>query len=262
MVLVGCTANTPANNDSNGEYDQTDQRVRHAQSVPRLRAEVIDTLPHDRSSFTQGLELDNGTLYESTGTYGGSKLRALDPKTGQARSETRLPDDLFGEGMTVVGDRIWQLTWQEGVALERAKDSLRELRRVPYDREGWGLCWDGDRFIASDGSADLTFREPESLNQQGEVQVHLDGEEVTQINELECVDGDVWANLWNSEHLVRIDPDTGAVTAVVDASDLLTPEEAAEADVLNGIAALPASGEYLLTGKNWPKLFHVRFVPE
>ncbi|MHA6802200.1 glutaminyl-peptide cyclotransferase [Salinifilum ghardaiensis] len=220
------------------------------------------TLPHDRSSFTQGLELHDGTLYESTGTYGGSALRALDPATGRVRSERRLPADLFGEGMTVVDDRIWQLTWQEEVALVRSADTLDELRRVPYDGEGWGLCSDGRRLISSDGSAQLDFHDPATYEPRGSVRVHLDGRAVTQINELECVGDQVWANLWHSDHLVRIDPGTGAVTAVVDATGLLTRAERARADVLNGIAKVPGTDEYLLTGKNWPHLFRVRFVPE
>ncbi len=262
LLPVACSTHTPPQDDSDRDHGQTDQGVRHTQSVPRLRAEVIATLPHDRSSFTQGLELHNGTLYESTGTYGGSALRALDPATGRVRSETQLPPDLFGEGMTVVGNRIWQLTWQEEVALVRSANTLEELRRVDYDGEGWGLCFDGRRLISSDGSAQLDFHDPESYEPRGSVRVHLDGREITQLNELECVDGQVWANLWHSDYLVRIDPDSGAVTAVTDASGLLTPSERSQADVLNGIAKVPGTDEYLLTGKNWPHLFRVRFAPE
>ncbi|GAB2735021.1 glutaminyl-peptide cyclotransferase [Salinifilum aidingensis] len=262
LLPAACTTHVPPQDDSHREDEQTDQGVRHTQSVPRLRAEVTATLPHDRSSFTQGLELHDGTLYESTGTYGGSALRALDPATGRVRSERRLPADLFGEGMTVVDDRIWQLTWQEEVALVRSADTLDELRRVPYDGEGWGLCSDGRRLISSDGSAQLDFHDPATYEPRGSVRVHLDGRAVTQINELECVGDQVWANLWHSDHLVRIDPGTGAVTAVVDATGLLTRAERARADVLNGIAKVPGTDEYLLTGKNWPHLFRVRFVPE
>lgn len=267
LVLAACTPGTPAQNNGGGDYEQTDQRVRHTRSVPRLRAEVIDTIPHDRSSFTQGLELHDGTLYESTGTYGDSRVRALDPNTGRVRSETHLPDDVFGEGLTVVGNRIWQLTWQEEVALIRDRENLRELNRVPHQGEGWGLCSTGNRLISSDGSAQLTFHDPHSYEPLDEVTVRLDGSEITQLNELECVTDDtgtpqVWANLWHSDHLVRIDPRHGAVTAVVDASGLLTPQEQRTADVLNGIAQLPEPGEYLLTGKNWPTMFRVRFTPE
>ncbi|WP_374108084.1 glutaminyl-peptide cyclotransferase [Saccharopolyspora sp. 6V] len=233
----------------------------HAGSVPHLRAMVTRVLPHDRSSFTQGFELSGGTLYEGTGRYGRSLLRALDPDTGRVLGEERLPADLFGEGITVAGDRIWQLTWQEGVALERDRTSLRELRRVDYDGEGWGLCHDGSRLVMSDGSARLTFRDPATFAATGSVQVTLEGRPVPELNELECAGGQVWANVWGSDQIVRIDPATGVVGAVVDASGLLPAGEKAGADVLNGIAAVPGTDEFLLTGKLWPHAYRVRFEP-
>lgn len=222
---------------------------------------MINALGHDRSSFTQGLEIADGVLYEGTGTYGGSALRATDPATGDVRGETPLPADLFGEGITVRGDRIWQLTWQEGVAIERDRHTLRELRRVDYSGEGWGLCHDGDRLVMSDGGDELTFRDPQTFAERGRVQVTAGGEPVEEINELECADGQVWANIWGSEQIIRIDPDSGAVTGVVDASGLLPADQRAGADVLNGIAAVPGTDEFLLTGKYWPSTFLVRFVP-
>ncbi|GAB3283000.1 glutaminyl-peptide cyclotransferase [Parasphingorhabdus pacifica] len=233
----------------------------HPESVPHLRAHVIDVHPHDRSSFTQGLELADGTLYESTGLRGESMLRAIDPDSGHVHRQTRLPANFFGEGITVTGDRIWQLTWQEGVAIERDRQSLRELRRVRYSGEGWGLCHDGTRLVMSDGSSLLTFRDPRSFDRVGEITVTSGGEPIESLNELECVDGQVWANVWGSDQVLRIDPGTGHVKAVVDASGLLTADEAADADVLNGIAAVPGTDEFLLTGKNWPHVFRVRFAP-
>lgn len=218
-------------------------------------------LGHDRSSFTQGLEIADGVLYEGTGTYGGSALRAADPTTGQVRGEARLPADLFGEGITVRGDRIWQLTWQEGVAIERDRHTLRELRRVDYSGEGWGLCDDGDRLVMSDGGDELSFRDPVTFDERDRVQVTVGGEPVEELNELECAHGQVWANIWHSEQIVRIDPDSGEVTAVVDASGLLPADRRAGADVLNGIAAVPGTDEFLLTGKYWPSTFRVRFAP-
>lgn len=219
-------------------------------------------LPHDRSSFTQGLELTAGTLYEGTGLHGESLLRATDLPTGEVRRETRLPAELFGEGITVTGDRIWQLTWQEGVALERDRESLAELRRVEYSGEGWGLCFDGARLVMSDGSDRLTFRDPVTFAPIGGVDVRLGGSAADELNELECVGGQVWANVWGSDEILRIDPSNGQVTAVVDASGLLSPRQRAGTDVLNGIAAVPGTDEFLLTGKYWPSIFRVRFVPE
>ena len=218
-------------------------------------------LPHDRSSFTQGLELADGILYEGTGGHGRSALRALDPGTGRVLREERLPAALFGEGITVVDDRIWQITWEEGVAIERDRASLRELRRVRYPGEGWGLCRDGSRLVMSDGSDRLSFRDPATFAPLGQIAVTLEGRPVPEINELECTGGQVWANVWGSDRLLRIDPASGRVTAEVDASGLLPPGERAGTDVLNGIAAVPGTDEFLLTGKLWPHVYRVRFVP-
>jgi glutamine cyclotransferase len=232
-----------------------------AAGVERLRPAVLAELPHDTDAFTQGLELaPDGTLYEGTGLAGRSQLRELDPATGAVRREVPLPGRLFGEGITVVDDRIWQLTWRDGVALEWDRAGLTLRRQVPIEGEGWGLCRDGDRLVRSDGTDRLRFHDPESFAETSSVAVTLDGEPVTELNELECVEGQVWANIWQTDRIVRIDPADGRVTAVVDAAGLLDPERRADADVLNGIAAL-GGDEYLLTGKLWPASFRVRFTP-
>ena len=223
--------------------------------VPQVLAEV----PHDPAAFTQGLELVDGALYEGTGLAGRSQLRELDPATGAVRRAVPLPGELFGEGITVVGDRIWQLTWQDGVVLEWDRASFTVLRQLPLDGEGWGLCHDGERLVRSDGTDRLRFHDPDTFAETGSVAVTLDGVPVTELNELECVDGQVWANVWRTDRLVRIDPADGRVTAVVDATGLLDPARRAATDVLNGIAA---DGEdLLLTGKLWPTTFRIRLVP-
>lgn len=226
-------------------------------SAPAPRPAVLAEIPHDPAAFTQGLELDGGTLYEGTGLAGRSQLRELDPATGALRRAVPLPGGYFGEGITVVGDRIWQLTWRDGVALEWDRASLRLLREVPMDGEGWGLCDLGGRLVRSDGTATLRFHDPATFAGTGSVEVTLDGEPVTALNELECVGGQVWANVWQTDRIVRIDPGTGEVTAVVDASGLLTAAQSAGVDVLNGIAHT-GGDEYLLTGKRWPAMFRVR----
>nr|WP_245950198.1 glutaminyl-peptide cyclotransferase [Saccharothrix carnea] len=223
------------------------------------RVEVLGTLPHDTGAFTQGLELSGGVLYEGTGLEGQSSLRRLDPDTGEVEHRVDLPEPLFGEGITVVDDRIWQLTWRDGVAIERDRDTLEEVRRVTYDGEGWGLCRDGGRLVMSDGSAELTFRDPTSFVEHGTVTVRRDGQPVTRLNELECVNGQVWANVWLSDEVVRIDPANGQVTATVDLSGL-RPADVPDSAVLNGIAAVPGTDEFLVTGKNWPTIFRVRFT--
>jgi glutamine cyclotransferase len=236
-----------------------------SEPVAQLRVDVLATMPHDEQLFTQGLEIADGVLYEGTGLVGESVLRATalqpGPRTGRVLAQVELPEPLFGEGITVIGDRIWQLTWKSGVAIERDRDTLAALRRMHYEGEGWGLCYDGQRLVHSDGSDRLAFRDPVTFEPIGSVLVRRDGQPVTELNELECVGGAVWANVWQTDRIVRIDPDSGAVTAVVDASGLLDPAQRAEAGVLNGIAAIPGTGQFLITGKNWPTMFRVRFVP-
>lgn len=229
----------------------------------QLRAQVIQEIPHDVKAFTQGLELVDGVLYEGTGTEGGSTIRTVDPATGSVRQRVDLPTDLFGEGITVVGQTIWQLTWQDGVAIERDRGTLAERGRASYQGEGWGLCHDqaANRLIMSDGTDRLTFRDPRTFEPLGEVKVTSGGSPVTQLNELECAQGAVFANVWKTDTIVRIDPATGTVTADINLTGLLSPEARAGADVLNGIAAVPGTDEFLVTGKYWPKMFKVKFVP-
>jgi glutaminyl-peptide cyclotransferase len=236
--------------------------------VERLRVEVLDRFPHDTAAFTQGLELRDGQLYEGTGLTGASEVRLVSPETGQVQRAEPLPADVFGEGLTVVGDRIWQLTWQDQTAFLRDRATLAELDRVSYQGEGWGLCYDQprDRLVMSDGTPVLTFRDPASFEPVGTVEVTRDGQPLAQINELECVGDQVWANVWMTDEIVRIDPASGAVGAVVDAAGLLSDQERVGTDVLNGIAAAPGFGggpedAFLITGKLWPWVFKVRFVP-
>jgi glutaminyl-peptide cyclotransferase len=238
--------------------------------VERLRVEVIDRFPHDPAAFTQGLELHDGLLYEGTGLLGQSEARVVAPETGQVQQAVPLPPEMFGEGLTLVGDRIWQLTWQDQTAFLRDRSTLAELDRASYTGEGWGLCYDQprDRLVMSDGSATLTFRDPGTFEPAGTVQVSRDGAPLEQLNELECVGDRVWANVWMTDEIVRIDPETGRVDAVVDAAGLLSAEERTGTDVLNGIAAAPEFGgdgapedTFLITGKLWPTVFLVRFVP-
>jgi glutamine cyclotransferase len=181
------------------------------------------------------------------------------------RRRVDLPQPLFGEGITAVGSRLWQLTWRNGVAVERDRETLAELRRVHYSGEGWGLCYDGSRLVMSDGTDRLTFRDPHTFDAVGEVLVRQAGRPVTRLNELECTAGAVWVNVWQTDRILRIDPASGAVTAVVDAAGLLAehsqPAERAGADVLNGIAALPGGTDFLVTGKLWPHTYRVQFTP-
>jgi glutamine cyclotransferase len=225
----------------------------------QLQVEVLEVLPHDTTAFTQGLEVSGGVLYEGTGRVGQSRVTATELDGGSELARADLPAPYFGEGLTRTETSLWQLTWQHGIAFERDPDTLAELRTVSYQGEGWGLCHqeDAGRLVMSDGSGTLTFRDPQTFAPTGEVEVP--GR--SQLNELECVGDAVYANVWHSDTILRIDPETGDVTAEIDAGGLLTDEEQSTANVLNGIAALPCDEEFLITGKLWPHLFRVRFVP-
>ncbi|WP_344862565.1 glutaminyl-peptide cyclotransferase [Amycolatopsis ultiminotia] len=222
----------------------------------QLAVQVLETLPHDSTSFTEGLEYSGSTLYESRGLAGQSALTA-GPAGGPPVRRVALPSPLFAEGITVLGPKLWQLTWQDGVAIERDSSSLAELRRVPFDGEGWGLCHQPDgRLVMSNGSSTLTFRDPQTFAITGSVDVGED-----QLNELECVGNTVYANVWQTGTILRIDAGTGRITGRIDASSLRTPVHPGE-DVLNGIAAVPGTDQFLVTGKLWPSAFRVKFVPE
>jgi glutamine cyclotransferase len=220
---------------------------------------VLASLPHDTTSFTEGLQRDGTTLWEGTGLAGMSELRELERETGALVRSAPLPGKLWGEGIAVTGDTIWQLTYQDGVALQWDKATLKVKKQVALTGEGWGLCFDGNRLVQSDGSATLRFRNPATFAQTGALTVTLDGKPVPQLNELECAGGQVWANVWPTTQLVRINPASGRVTAKVDGGGLLTPEQAQGTDVMNGITWL-GGDEYLVTGKYWPVMLRVRIV--
>ena len=251
-VSVGaCAADPPA-----AESDTLGQ----AGPAPVIRPTVLAEIPHDTMAWTQGLEFDGPALYEGTGIVGASQVRQLDPATGAVLRSAPAPNDYYGEGITVVGDRIWELTWRDGVAVEWDKTTLTPLREVPVAGEGWGLCDDGARLIRSDGTDRLRFHDPATFAETGSVAVTRDGQPLTNLNELECVDGQVWANVWQTDTIVRIDPGTGRVSTVVDAAGLWPGQAGDRNRVLNGIAHI-AGDEYLVTGKKWPSMFRVRLEP-
>ncbi|MFQ5350065.1 MAG: glutaminyl-peptide cyclotransferase [Thermoanaerobaculia bacterium] len=225
----------------------------------RLIVEVRRILAHDTDSFTQGLVIAGGELYESRGHYGESSVRRLDRLTGRVLAERPLAPELFAEGLAAVGESLVQLTWKEGVAIVWDRATLTETGRYGYTGLGWGLCSDGRRLYQSDGSEVLVVRHPRSFAARGRLSVTLEGQPVRQLNELECAEGWIYANLLGSDTIARIDPHSGRVTALIDASGLLTPSERQQADVLNGIAYDDEAGVFLLTGKYWPKMFEVVF---
>jgi glutaminyl-peptide cyclotransferase len=229
--------------------------------LPRLHIEVVGTRPHDPQAFTQGLEIDGTVLYEGTGMPGASSVRATDLTTGNELARADLSAAYFGEGVTKAGDTLWQITWQERVAFARDPATLQERNRASYDGEGWGLCAQQARLVMSNGTDTLTFRDPATFASTGTIT--LTDRRDARLNELDCAaDGSVYANAWPTDEILHIDPDTGRVLGVIDARGLLPATVRASTDVLNGIAQIPGTDRFLITGKYWPTMFEVRFVPD
>ena len=223
--------------------------------------EVVAEYPHDPSAFTQGLAISDGRLYESTGRYGASSIRRVDIETGQVERMGALNSRLFGEGLTIRGDRAYQLTWQSGLGIVYDLATFEILETFRYEGEGWGLTHDGTHLILSDGTAALRFLDPESYEQVKRLTVREGDLELTRLNELEYISGEVWANVWYEDRIARISPTDGSVLGWIDLSDLYPSWQRASTDeVLNGIAFDAATQRLFVTGKNWPKLYEIRVI--
>ena len=227
---------------------------------PRVPApHIVATLPHARTAFTQGLAFWHGHLFEGTGLYGLSSLRELDPVTGEELRHVDLDLKYFGEGITVLDGRIYMLTWREHRCLVYDATTLHKIEELPFDAEGWGIANDGRSLITSDGSPTVSFRDPKTLAVTRTITVTNDGQPVNEINELEVIDGELWANVWRTDAILRIALDSGRVLGVIDTTKIL-PQAGRSTDpddVLNGIAFDDRSGRVMLTGKRWPALYYV-----
>ncbi len=222
---------------------------------------VINTYPHDPAAFTQGLIFENGVLYESTGLYGRSSLRKVDLETGTVLQIHELEPQFFGEGLTAFGDTLIQLTWQSNVGFVYDKQSFNLLREFSYPTEGWGITHDGEQLIMSDGTDRLFFLDPETFQITGHIYVTDAGRSVDRLNELEYIHGKIYANIWQTDLIARIDPHTGAVEGWIDLSGLLAEEYRQQpVDVLNGIAYDAEHDRFFVTGKLWPKLFEIKLI--
>lgn len=226
--------------------------------VERCGYRIVQSYPHDATSFTQGLFWDGGHLYEGTGQYGQSRVARLDLQTGKALAQTKLPADQFGEGIARWGDQIIGVTWQNGIGHRWSLKDLKPLGDFKYEGEGWGLTMVGDSLVLSDGSSELKFFDPATMAEQKRVTVRFGGRPISMINELETIDGQVWANIWMTDFIVRIDPATGNVVSLVDLSGLKVDAGVNGADsVLNGIAWDAKKKRLFVTGKYWPKLYEI-----
>ncbi|MDE2971449.1 MAG: glutaminyl-peptide cyclotransferase [Acidobacteriota bacterium] len=224
---------------------------------------VVQEFPHDPRAFTQGLFFHDGFLYESTGLRGESTLRRVDLETGEVLEERELLPQFFGEGAALAGDFIFQLTWEAEIGFVYTREPFRLVREFRYSGEGWGLTFDGEHLVMSNGTDELRFLDPDTLRQVRTLEVTADGEALPLLNELEWIEGEIWANIWTQDRIARIRPDTGEVTAFVDLTGILPGalrRQYPELDVLNGIAWDPENGRIFVTGKKWPKLFEIELV--
>lgn len=229
---------------------------------PQMTYEVIQAYPHDPTAFTQGLIYLDGYLYESTGLYGESTLRQVALETGEVLQQVDLSPNYFAEGLTVWEGTLLQLTWREGIGFLYDVEDFLSLGQFSIPTEGWGLTHDGERLIMSDGTPTLYFLDPNTFQVTGSVTVTYQGEEIQYINELEYIRGEVFANIWQTDNIVRINPDTGEVTGWIDLGGILPQElRTTSTDVLNGIAYNLELDRLFITGKRWPELYEIRLVP-
>jgi len=224
--------------------------------------EVVKTYPHDQNAFTQGLVIENGVLYEGTGLYGNSSLRRVDLETGKVLQIYALPNQFFGEGIAVFGDRVLQLTWRSQTGFVYDKHSFALLQEFSYPTEGWGITNDGNQLIMSDGTATLYFLNPETFEKVGQVEVHDGNNPVTRLNELEYINGEVYANIWTEEKIAIINPHTGQVTGWIDLTGICNQENQDPNSVLNGIAYDAEGGRLFVTGKLWSQLFQIKLIAQ
>jgi glutaminyl-peptide cyclotransferase len=222
---------------------------------------VRNVFPHNRDAFTQGLFYSNGLFYEGTGQEAVSSLREVEPETGKVLRQQNLESSLFGEGITLLNDQIFQVTWENKVGFVYEKSTFKLIRKIYYPTQGWGLTTVGDKIVMSDGTNILYFNEPEMFTTVSRLEVYDDKGKVDSLNELEYINGEIWANIWMKDLIARIDPGSGKVIAYIDLKGLLPEADRSPGtDVLNGIAYDSEGKRIFVTGKNWPKLFEITVV--
>ena len=232
-----------------------------ASGVPEYGYQVVHTYPHDRTAFTEGLVYQDGVLYESTGMEEQSSVRKVKPETGEVLQKHDLPGQYFGEGIVIWKDRIYQMTYRTEIGFIWDLATFAKKGEFHYKGEGWAFTTDGKRIIMDDGTSELRFWDPETLKELGRLTVTDQGQPVKNLNELEWVKGEIFANIWETDRIARIDPKTGKVVGWIDLTGLLAPQDRdAKTDVLNGIAYDAKGDRLFVTGKYWPKLFEIKLV--
>jgi glutaminyl-peptide cyclotransferase len=269
IILTNCSS-SPEPNKNSASAGNTPRPV---STVPTYTYEIVNTFPHDPKAFTQGLVVHNGVFYESTGQYEESTLRKVDIVSGKVIQQIKLGDDFFGEGMTIFGDKIYQITWREGTAFVYDLADMKPVKEFRYSGDGWGLTHDGTNLIMSDGTHILRFVDPETFQTVRTITVNReDGRPLMQLNELEYVNGEIWANIWHSEnpatlgrpnHIARIDPASGKLLGYIDLSGISPDDQRRNSEnTLNGIAYDDANDRIFVTGKQWSKLYEIRIKPK
>lgn len=260
-VLVACALVLHSCSDSSVDFRPFDpEDSTDTEQIYGYR--VLGVYPHDADAFTQGLVYHGGFLYEGTGLYGRSSIRRVELETGSVFQRLDLDNAYFGEGITIFGDRIVQITWREETGFVYDRATFEPLDTFSYDSEGWGITHNDTFLIMSDGMPELRFLDPADFTEVRTVEVKDAAGPVCGINELEYIQGEIYANIWQTDRIAVISPQTGRVTAWIDLERLLPPEDSRGAGVLNGIAYDAAGGRFFVTGKFWPKLFEIELVPE
>jgi len=230
-------------------------------AVPVWKAKTVATFPHDPEAYTQGLVIDNGQMFEGTGRYGGSTIREVDSKTGSVLKSLSLDKQYFGEGITILDDKIFQLTWKNNYCFVYDRKTFQYKEYFQYLFEGWGLTNNGKELILSDGSSDIRFLDPSNFKEIRKISVKDGATRIKNLNELEYIDGEIWANVWYEDRIARIAPDSGKLLGWIDLSSIYPASQRKDRDhVLNGIAQDPDTKKIYVTGKNWPKLYEIEIV--
>lgn len=273
LIALSCGDGATRNGNSaaNGKNVTNGNSTSKSNPVPQYSVEIVKTYPHDPKAFTQGLVFHNGFLYEGTGGKPArgddffSSLRKVDIETGKVLQKYDVPHDFFGEGIAILNDKVYQLTWQERIGFVYNLSDFKLLREVKYSGEGWGLTHDGTNLIMSDGTHVIRFVNPEDFTTVRTITVNDEkGRPLMKLNELEYVKGEIWANVWETGWIVRIDPATGKLLGRIDLNKIADDEmeKSEKADVLNGIAYDGENDRIFVTGKNWPRLYEIKVTPK